>query len=395
MTTRIRTGRTRKHVARGRATNPRRGSATSVADVCAALENLAPLSLAQSWDNVGLLLGDRGAAVRRVLLCIDLTPRVVREAIRGRIDFVVAYHPPVFKPIQRLCADSAGAEACVFRCAQSGIAVYSPHTALDAATGGTNDVLAAAVGVRDARPLEYVGAPDGPRCKLVTFVPPSFVDRVADALFSAGAGRIGEYEKCSYRVSGRGTFWGGESTHPAVGTRGRFESVEEVRLETVVPEDRVPATVAALRAAHPYEEPAFDLYPLRAVPIGGIGRIGILKSPTSLSALARRLRRGLDAGCVQIVGERGQRLKRAILIAGAAGSLPFRAAIGRSDVVVTGEIRHHDALAIARAGAAAVALGHWASERPVLKNLAGSLRTQLPGIRIAVSAADADPFLPA
>ena len=370
------------------------GMHPTVADVRAALDEIAPPALAQSWDNVGLILGDPAAIVRRVLLCIDLTPKVVQEAIRGKFDFAVAYHPSIFKPIQRLRADSAQTDASVFQCARAGIAIYSPHTALDAADGGTNDVLAAIAGVRDPRPLEYADTPGAPRCKLVAFVPAADVDRVADALFDAGAGRIGEYEKCSYRVSGRGTFFGGPSTKPTRGVRGRIENVDEVRLETVVPSDRIPHAIAALRIAHPYEEPAFDLYPLKPEPTDGIGRVGPLEKPTSLGALARRMKRATAAKRVQLVGDPRKRIDRAVIVAGAAGSLPFRAALAPSDVVITGEIRHHDALAIQRSGAAAIALGHWASERPVLNPLAEALRARIRSIRVVVSTADADPFEP-
>ena len=383
--TRVRVGRT--HAAPGR-------KQSTVADVRAALDEIAPPSLAQSWDNVGLILGDPAGIVRRVLLCIDLTLPVVQEAIRGKFDFIVAYHPLIFKPIHRVRADSTGTDASVFHCARAGIAVYSPHTALDAADGGTNDVLAALAGVRDPRPLEYADTPGAPRCKLVVFVPASDVERVADALFDAGAGRIGEYEKCSYRVSGRGTFFGGASTKPTRGARGRLEIVDEIRLETVVPSDRIPHAVAALRAAHPYEEPAFDLYPLKPEPTDGIGRVGPLEKPTSLAALARRLQRATGARCVQLVGDPQRRIERAVIVAGAAGSLPFRTTLCAGDVVITGEIRHHDALAIERSGAAAIALGHWASERPVLHPLAEALRTRIRSIRVVVSIADADPFEP-
>lgn len=356
------------------------------------MDAIAPPSLAQDWDNVGLILGDPTAVVRRVLVCIDLSPRVVEEAIRGKFDFVVAYHPLIFKPIARVRADSTGTDASAFRCARAGIAVYSPHTALDAAEGGTNDVLAALAGMRDARPLEYVEEKGAARCKLVVFVPATDADRVADALFAAGAGRIGAYERCSHRVSGLGTFFGGASTTPTIGARGRLESVEEIRLETVVPSDRVASVVSALRAAHPYEEPAFDVYALKREPIGGMGRVGPLEKPTSLAELARRLKRATRATCVQLVGDRRQQIDRAVIVAGAAGSLPFRAGLGRSDVVITGEIRHHDALTILRSGASAIALGHWASERPVAFALAEALRTRVTSIRVVVSKADLDPF---
>jgi len=367
----------------------------TVAEVAAAMERLAPTGLAQSWDNVGLLAGDPAAAVRRVLTCIDLTHPVVDEAIEGEAEFIVAYHPPIFKPIRSLRADSAGTDAVVHRCIRHGLAIYAAHTALDAAEGGTNDVIADLCGAREVEPLEYVDAPGGGECKLVVFVPPAQSEAIAEAMFAAGAGRIGDYTRCGFRVLGRGSFFGDAAANPTVGERGRMEFVDEIRLETVVPAKRLPPVVAAMLKAHPYEEPAFDVYPLQGKPTGGIGRIARLLKPSSLSNLARRLKRATDATSVQIVGPSDRLVSRAIVVVGAAGSLPFRIALTPSDVIVTGEIRHHDALTIARLGCTAIALGHWASERPVLASLAARLSSMLGGVDVQVSAADRDPFHPA
>lgn len=371
-----------------------RKSTACVADFTAAMERMAPTALAQAWDNVGLLAGDPKAALRRVLLCIDLTPAVVREAVEEKADLVMAYHPPIFKPIQRLCAGDVGMESLVFACIGAGIAIYSTHTALDAAEGGTNDVLAGRCGIENAEPLEFVDDPARDEVKLVTFVPAEHIERVAEAFFAAGAGRIGNYARCSFRMEGRGTFFGGDATNPVVGKKGRMEFVDETRLEVVVPIRALPEVNRALRAAHPYEEPAYDIYPLQARPVKGIGRVGALPQPMALGRLAAHLKRATGAACVQMVGAKKAVVDRAIMAAGSAGSLVFRAGLTERTVVVTGEMRHHDALAIARAGATAILLGHWASERPVLKSLAERLSLALPGVSVSMSHADGDPFQP-
>ena len=234
----------------------RKRSAT-VGDVTGVLDEIAPPALAQSWDNVGLLVGDRDAPCRSMLCCIDLTPSVLDEAIASRCDLILAYHPPLFQPITRLLADSAGTDAIVHRAIAAGIAIYSPHTALDAAAGGANDVLAGLCGLRDIEPFEYVDSGE-PRCKLVTFVPPAQLEQIALDLFAAGAGRIGDYEQCSYRLIGEGTFFGTEQTNPRLGKRGRLEKVTETRLEMVIPRTCVAAAVRALHDNHSYEEPAYD-----------------------------------------------------------------------------------------------------------------------------------------
>ena len=365
---------------------------TIVTDVCAAMEAIAPTALAQEWDNVGLLAGDLQAAVRRVMLTIDLTGPVVDEAIRKKIDLIVSYHPPIFKPIRSLCTPGSGMESLVFRCIRKGMAIYSSHTALDAADGGTNDALAHLCGIEQTDPLEYVDAPGEDQCKFIVFVPPQKLEGVADAIFRAGAGHVGDYSRCSYRTRGEGTFFGGSTTRPAAGHRGRMEHVQEVRLESVVCTKDLARVIHAMRLVHPYEEPAFDIYPLTPPPVRGIGRCGRLSKTTTLEKLARRLQFQTKATGVQIVGERAQSVDEVVIVAGAAGSLPFRIPLSDRHVIITGEIRHHDALTIGRYGCSAIALGHWASERPVLKPLTQRLAELLPGLSLSISASDCDPL---
>ena len=370
----------------------RKRSGLTIEDFCAAMERIAPTSLAQSWDNVGLLAGDVSARVKRVLLTIDLTRGVLNEARRKKVDLLLAYHPPIFKPITSIRAPGIDMGALVFECLRDNIAIYSTHTALDAAEGGTNDVMAELCGVGQTEPLEYVDQPGDGEFKLVTFLPEKDVDRVADAIFKAGAGTIGDYTRCSYRIPGEGTFYGGESTNPALGRKGRFQRVREIRIESVVCSRDLSRVVAALRHAHPYDEPAFDLYPLAARPVRGIGRVGPLPKATTLGGLARKLKRATRAPAVQIVGKATTKLSRAIIVVGAAGSLPFQLDLGKRDVIVTGEIRHHDALTIQRTGCSAITLGHCCSERPALKPLAARLKKELSGVAVGVSTADASPF---
>ncbi len=222
-------------------------------DLLPHLDALAPLSRAAHWDNVGLLAGDPAANVARVLVAIDLTKSVLAEAAAHVCELVVAYHPPLFRPVTRLAAGNV-----VFDAIRAGIALYSPHTALDAAAGGTNDVLADAVGMIDRVPLDPF-EPKDDAFKLVVFVPAANVDAVSRAMFAAGAGRIGAYSSCSFRAPGTGTFFGESGANPAVGVAGRLETVDELRVETLVPISRVEDVVRAMRASHPYEEPAFDL----------------------------------------------------------------------------------------------------------------------------------------
>jgi len=354
----------------------------------AALEDIAPTKYAESWDNVGLLAGDPNEAVSKAILTIDYTPAVAEEAMREGCDAVIAYHPPIFEAIKRVTAGSV-----VFDAIRRGVAIYSPHTALDVADGGTNDMLADAVGMgKDRAPLK-VAEMKSKQHKLVVFVPEQNVDAVSASLFAAGAGRIGKYSSCSFRSPGTGTFFGEAGTNPAIGKSGQLERAAEVRLETVVPLDRVEAVVKALRASHPYEEPAFDLVMLAADPEGrGIGRVGDLAAPVPRDRVIEQLKRALAIGLVLVAGPTEGVVRRAAVCAGACGDLLNAAIAQKADLYVTGEMRHHDALKAAKAGVTVVCTLHSNSERAVLQRLRGRLEKALPGLGVIVSREDRDPF---
>jgi dinuclear metal center YbgI/SA1388 family protein len=364
-----------------------------VQDVIHAMERIAPTDLAASWDNVGLLVGERRKTVRRVMLCIDLTAAVLDEALAARAELVLAYHPPIFKPVSRITAD---ATPVLWRAARAGLAVYSMHTALDAAPGGTNDVLADAIGIGPRRPLEQSRRTS---CKLVTFAPPEDLPGVMDAAFAAGAGVIGQYDRCGFHSPGEGTFRGRAGARPAVGQAGRQETVREERLELLVRASRVADVCAAVRKAHRYEEPVIEVYPVDDYPAGcGLGRVGELAAPVSAAGLVARVKRALGVRSVLVAGlpRAGARgaarapVRTVACCAGSCGGL-FRAAVERgAQAYVTGEMRHHDALAAVAAGLTVVCVGHSNSERPALAALAKRL-AGLP-CRITLSKSDRDPL---
>lgn len=358
-----------------------------VAEVTALLDALAPLRRAESWDNVGLLTGDPAAEVRKVLLTIDLTAEVATEAETLGCEMVVAYHPPIFGGLKRIPAGSVVARALA-----RGIALFSPHTALDAADGGTNDVLADAAGLGPRRALVPTDGKDG-LLKLVTFVPAEALEAVSAAVFEAGAGRIGNYRACSFRSPGQGTFFGEAGAAPVVGKAGRLETVDELRLETVVPVPRVADVVAALRKAHPYEEPAFDLVRLATPPDGaGQGRIGELPAPVARRDLLARIKTSLGVDHALVAGPLDGAATRIAVAAGAGGSLLGPAMDQGAQVFVTGELRHHDALAAAGRGVTVVALLHSQSERKALSALRDRLLAGAPGLTIHLATKDRDPF---
>lgn len=361
----------------------------TVADVSGFLARFAPPSLAADWDNVGLLLGQADAPADRTMTCLTVTPEVVAEAVDSGANLIVSHHPVMFRGAKKLTSHTPEGRLLLPLLA-NGIAVYSPHTAFDNCDGGINDGLCRRLGLGNVKPLR---PKDGRReCKLVAFVPDADLAKVSDALFEAGAGKIGQYEQCSFRLSGTGTFFGTDSSNPAVGEKGRREDVAEWRLEVVVPEAKVDAAVAALRGAHSYEEPAYDVYPLRPTKSGGEGRIGTLSQPTTLGELARIANRELAAACVQVVGEFDKPVSRVAVACGAAGEFLSDAIAARADAFLTGEVRFHDGLTASAAGVGLILPGHHATERPGVEDLAARLAREFPSATVWPSRRERDPF---
>ena len=355
-------------------------------EVLKVLEEIAPTRYAESWDNVGLLVGDPSQNISSLMLTIDYTPAVADETIAKRCNLVIAYHPPIFHGMKRITSDDL-----IFDAIRKNVAIYSPHTAIDVAEGGTNDLLCDILGMKDRQPLR-LSETKATQFKLVTFVPEKDLEKVSRALFEAGAGRIGNYSSCSFQIGGTGTFFGEEAAHPKVGKSGKMERVAEVRLETVVPIARVANVIRALRESHSYEEPAFDLNQLAAPPEGlGIGRIGTLPA-TSRNKIFQQIKRGLGIHHLLISGPMTGQITRAAVCAGAGGDFLDDAIAQKAQLYLTGEIRHHDALKAARAGMTVVCTLHSNSERAILKRLAAELARRLPAVKVLVSRADRDPF---
>ena len=364
-----------------------------IADVVEILEQIAPPEYAEPWDNVGLLVGDAGRPCRRAVLCIDLTAEVLAEAGRAKAQLVMAYHPAIFKPITRVTAEAAPVVAAA---ARAGVAVYSVHTAFDSAVGGANDVLADALGISaDRRPLAGRCAQGG--YKVVVFVPPADLPVVSQAAFAAGAGHIGAYSQCGFSAAGRGTFFGGRDTRPVVGRPGRREEVQELRWEVICPRNSLPDVLAAVRAAHSYEAPAIDVYALTEAPTGvGLGRVGRLTRPAALATMLGKVRRACGVRRMQLTRPRRRNPRKIIRTlavgCGSCGSLYEQAVAAGADLYVTGELRHHDALAAAAAGLTVACVGHSNSERLTLGSLARRLRAALPKLGVTLARADRDPF---
>jgi dinuclear metal center YbgI/SA1388 family protein len=354
-----------------------------------ALETLAPLKHAAEWDNVGLLLGDLSANVERVMTCLTVTPESVAEAVQGRAQLIVSHHPILFRAAKKLTTHTPEGRM-LLNLAQAGIAVYSAHTAYDNCAGGINEQLAHQLQLTDILPLRSLESPR--QTKIVVFVPDKDLAKVSEAMFAAGAGHIGEYRECSFRLAGTGTFHGSDVSNPTVGEKGRREEVAEWRLEVLCPDAQVDRVVRAMRSAHSYEEPAYDVYPLRPERGKlGEGRFGMLPAPMPLDDFGRFVKSALAAHSVQVVGA-NLTVQRIAIACGAAGEFLHDAVRLKADVFLTGEVRFHDCLTAQAQRIALVLPGHYASERGGIETLAAQLRQQFPTLHIWPSRAEADPL---
>jgi dinuclear metal center YbgI/SA1388 family protein len=349
-----------------------------LADVLGVLEALYDPRTAQEWDAVGLVTGDRDQPVRRVLFAVDPVDAVINEAVGWGADLLVTHHPLLLRGVHSLSTDHPKGRS-VTALVRASVALYVAHTNADVARPGVSDALAELLGIEDTRPLRPIA--DAALDKVVVFVPHDAVDGVVDAMASAGAGRLGDYERAAFLSEGTGTFRPLPGAKPAVGHIGAIERVGETRLEMVAPPSRVAAVIAALRAAHPYEEPAFDVLLTRPDPGNrGLGRVGRLPAPETLREFGERVASVLPrtAAGVRVAGDLDA-LVQSVAVCGGAGDDLFDDVrrVG-ADVFVTADLRHHPASeSLAHGSPALVDCAHWATEWPWLGQAAARVAAAL------------------
>ncbi|MCX7781711.1 MAG: Nif3-like dinuclear metal center hexameric protein [Negativicutes bacterium] len=336
------------------------------------LEAWAPLKLAEPWDNVGLLVGSPEQQVECVIVSLDVSAAAVMYAREQGAGLIISHHPVIFKQLKSLRTDEAQGKLLA-SLLNAGIAVYAAHTNLDKTAGGVNDALAALIGLSETKPLCLTFRER--LVKLVVFVPETHVDVVRNAIANAGAGHIGNYSHCTFQSSGIGTFLPLDGAKPYLGEQGKLEFAAECRLETILPESIIGRVLAAMQSAHPYEEVAYDLYPvLNQVESGGMGRIGNLGRPMTLRDLALHVKAKLAADFVRVCGGLSANVARVAVCGGSGAELIREAVRAGADVLITGDVRYHEAQEAAQAGMAIIDAGHFATEQPVVEAVAAYLR---------------------
>lgn len=310
----------------------------TVREVTSIMESFAPLAFQEDYDNSGLIVGDANMEVTGVLLTIDVTPQVVAEAVAGGANLIVAHHPVIFKGLKRITGKSY-VEQVVVNAIRNNIAIYAAHTNIDSVQGGVSFKMAEVLGLTSTQVLSPL---TGQLVKLVTFVPTEYAEAVRQAMFNAGAGVIGNYDSCSFNIQGQGTFRAGDGTNPFVGEMGKIHFEPEVRVETIVPRHILNAVVKAMVEAHPYEEVAYDVYPLD-LPYkkAGLGVVGDLPEPMNTIDFVKHVKQQFRAPCVRYTNPVKDFISRVAICGGSAISLLNDAIAANADVFITADVKYH------------------------------------------------------
>ena len=310
-----------------------------VNDIVSSIEEMAPVSYQESYDNAGLLVGSYDTEVSGVLICLDVVESVVEEAINKGANLIIAHHPIVFKGLKRFNGNNY-VERTVMLAIQNNIAIYAAHTNLDSVKGGVSDRICDLIGLQNKRILSPLA---GDLNKLVTFVPIEYAQKVKEALFNVGAGSIGNYDSCSFSNEGKGTFRANEGADPFVGEIGKVHHENETRIETVFPKHLKGKILSALFKNHPYEELAFDVYQLENVnPNVGLGMIGELEKEEDSLQFLKRIKKIFGSACIKHTDLIKDKIKTVAVCGGSGSSLLRKAIAQKADVYVSGDFKYHE-----------------------------------------------------
>ncbi len=339
----------------------------TVNDIITLMDFVAPPQFAEKDDTVGLIFGDRHAVVHNILVTLDVNDDVVEEAIDVNADLIISHHPLRLDGMSHINSDSYVGELFC-KLGRHGIALFTAHTNLDSAPGGVNDTLCSLLELKDVKILEPVTI--RPFKKLAVYVPIGYEDALCEAVCGAGAGNIGNYSECTFRVEGRGTFRPSLDTEPFIGERTELTEVPEVRIEAILPGDCVESALNAIRRIHPYEEPVIDIFDLYHPSITyGIGRVGDLIEPMQFNDFVNKVQDVLEPKAMKIAGQPDSLVKRIALVGGSgSGYFPLALNAG-AQVFLSGEIKHHHVLEAQYYGLQLVDAGHYATERPIVPAL--------------------------
>lgn len=358
-----------------------------VKDITGFLNRSIPPQLQESYDNSGLLAGDPEREISRVLITLDVTEEVIHEAVDKDCGLVIAHHPLIFKGLKSLTGKNM-VERCVILALKHDIAIYAAHTNLDHLHGGVSFALAEKLGLKESRVLRPM---DGVLRKLVTFCPDDHADKVREAIFRAGAGHIGAYDSCSYNTEGFGTFRAGEGADPFVGKIAELHNEKEQRIETIFPHWKQDEVLQAMFKAHPYEEVAYDIYPLENKdPVSGPGAVGELDPPEQLISFLKKIKSICGTGMIRHTDPHSTDVERVALCGGAGSFLIPDAIAAGADVFITADLKYHDFF-LAEGRITLVDAGHFETEQFACEILGHMLSENFPNFAVLKSESKTNP----
>jgi dinuclear metal center YbgI/SA1388 family protein len=351
------------------------------------LELHAPLALQEDYDNAGLIVGDRNSIVKKALICLDITDETLDEAINANCDLIISHHPIIFKGLKKINGKNL-VERVVIKAIQNNISIYAIHTNLDNVLEGVNGIIAKKIGLSNTQVLQRKS--DLLR-KLVTFCPVDKALNVRDALFRAGAGSIGNYDSCSFNVNGYGTFRANEDANPYVGEKKKLHTENEERIEVIYPLYKEANVLNSLLQAHPYEEVAYDIYPLRNELKGiGSGIIGELETEQTEDHFLSELKSIFNVLNIRHTEFLNKKIKKVAICGGSGSFLIQRAKNAGADVFVTGDIKYHDFFE-ADKKILLVDIGHYESEQFTKELIYSILIKKIPTFALRISERERNP----
>ncbi len=311
----------------------------TVGELTKYLEDWVPPGAAWEKDNVGLQVGSRGATIKNIMLCLELDDEVLKEALQKKCNFIFTHHPLIFNPIKKLDLEKDFTSKLIEKIVKNDIIVYSAHTNLDFTKDGVSFELAKTLKLKNLRFLEFE---ESNQLKVVLFVPKTSLDKVANAVFIAGGGIIGEYENCSFRLDGEGTFKGSDKSKPVIGKKNKLERVNEVRIEFIVDSWNLNKVIYAIARSHPYEEPAYDIYPLKNKNVNyGAGTIGELEKEMSQKEFLAHVCKSLKTKAVKFCDGKSKSINKVAVCGGSGSELLKQAISSGADAFVTADVKYH------------------------------------------------------
>ena len=353
------------------------------------IEAKYPTNLAYDWDNVGLLVGDIEEEISKVLVCLEANEAIVEEAINNNVNLIVTHHPFIFGKMKKITTSDFKGKL-IHKLIKNNIAVYSMHTNFDIAFDGLNDYFMEVMGFENSNILDVTNTET--LYKIVVYVPKTHEDKVRKALDKSGAGHIGNYSDCTFNTDGKGTFKPLEGTNPFIGELDKLEVVDEVKIETIVPQRILGGVINSMVKAHPYEEVAYDLYKLENKGNSvGLGRIASLKESMSLKELSMMIKEKLNMDALRVVGNLDANIKKVAVVTGSGADLAKKAQRSGADVLITGDVKYHDAQDAVDAGMCIIDCNHFESE-DIFKDVMKRFLDDIEDISVIKSSLNINPF---